>query len=296
MTSRTRKSAKIAMMEIADADRNDDTWRLACQDGAVTVGKRDGFPDIASLSSDDGSSFHSDVCVTGVVKVPSRAVLPSDGTADGDVDYSKVSSQCLVPKSRVDATPRRPAFVHGTRNALIVDARVNGSINTGNMLSWMSGYADFGPAVVRNAFPTQTAISITEARVSVHNLQLASTAGGTCKIHVTLRILDSAVDTGLYENEVYREFDLTQPDEFVNVKGLHSDGRWNWKSSRNMGKPVDVSSSAAIRVQMRIALTEFNGQTNPLTYATISLQTAPSTPPSDAFGGTVAAPWSSAGP
>eukprot|EP00899_Mesostigma_viride_P009043 jgi/Mesvir1/1813/Mv07778-RA.1 len=160
----------------------------------------------------------------------------------------------------------------------------------------MSGYADFGPAVVRNAFPTQTAISITEARVSVHNLQLASTAGGTCKIHVTLRILDSAVDTGLYENEVYREFDLTQPDEFVNVKGLHSDGRWNWKSSRNMGKPVDVSSSAAIRVQMRIALTEFNGQTNPLTYATISLQTAPSTPPSDAFGGTVAAPWSSAGP
>eukprot|EP00899_Mesostigma_viride_P001137 jgi/Mesvir1/11023/Mv21440-RA.1 len=312
MTSRTRKSAKIAMMEIADADRNDDTWRLACQDGAVTVGKRDGFPDIASLSSDDGSSFHSDVCVTGVVKVPSRAVLPSDGTADGDVDYSKVSSQCLVPKSRVDATPRRPAFVHGTRNALIVDARVNGSINTGNMLSWvngkwgawniataapnnqlvfctpfsimdayyepefrtarfgsipwqMSGYADFGPAVVRNAFPTQTAISITEARVSVHNLQLASTAGGTCKIHVTLRILDSAVDTGLYENEVYREFDLTQPDEFVNVKGLHSDGRWNWKSSRNMGKPVDVSSSAAIRVQMRIALTEFNGQTNPLT-------------------------------
>eukprot|EP00899_Mesostigma_viride_P027632 jgi/Mesvir1/8053/Mv07795-RA.1 len=129
----------------------------------------------------------------------------------------------------------------------------------------MSGYADFGPAVVRNAFPTQTAISITEARVSVHNLQLASTAGGTCKIHVTLRILDSAVDTGLYENEVYREFDLTQPDEFVNVKGLHSDGRWNWKSSRNMGKPVDVSSSAAIRVQMRIALTEFNGQTNPLT-------------------------------
>eukprot|EP00899_Mesostigma_viride_P001514 jgi/Mesvir1/11363/Mv10263-RA.1 len=274
--------------------------------------------------------FRSDVRVAGDVAIPSRLVLPSDGAAEGEMDYATAQSSCLVPKSVVDDLTRRPAFVLGTNHASVTDTRYTVSPAADNKLSWVGGKwgpynvnlsnptgqivfrvplsggdvyaapvfrtAYFGApagttgAVVENAFPSATTLAVTGAHVSLHNLQLSSEGGGTCKIQVSLRILDVAVDTGRYENEVFRELDLTQPDEFVNAFGLYADGRWIWKNSRTLTKRVDVGISAAVRVQIKVVLTEFGAQTDPLTYATIRLDTTPATFATDAFAGSVSAP------
>eukprot|EP00899_Mesostigma_viride_P019867 jgi/Mesvir1/27882/Mv20069-RA.1 len=322
------RSVKISTLEISD--NADDAWRVQrTSDGAITARKVGGVDEPVWVSA-DSAEFRSDVRVAGDVAIPSRLVLPSDGAAEGEMDYATAQSSCLVPKSVVDDLTRRPAFVLGTNHASVTDTRYTVSPAADNKLSWVGGKwgpynvnlsnptgqivfrvplsggdvyaapvfrtAYFGApagttgAVVENAFPSATTLAVTGAHVSLHNLQLSSEGGGTCKIQVSLRILDVAVDTGRYENEVFRELDLTQPDEFVNAFGLYADGRWIWKNSRTLTKRVDVGISAAVRVQIKVVLTEFGAQTDPLTYATIRLDTTPATFATDAFAGSVSAP------
>eukprot|EP00899_Mesostigma_viride_P024212 jgi/Mesvir1/4976/Mv05868-RA.1 len=322
------RSVKISTLEISD--NADDAWRVQrTSDGAITARKVGGVDEPVWVSA-DLAEFRSDVRVAGDAAIPSRLVLPSDGAAEGEMDYATAQSSCLVPKSVVDDLTRRPAFVLGTNHASVTDTRYTVSPAADNKLSWVGGKwgpynvnlsnptgqivfrvplsggdvyaapvfrtAYFGApagttgAVVENAFPSATTLAVTGAHVSLHNLQLSSEGGGTCKIQVSLRILDVAVDTGRYENEVFRELDLTQPDEFVNAFGLYADGRWIWKNSRTLTKRVDVGISAAVRVQIKVALTEFGAQTDPLTYATIRLDTTPATFATDAFAGSVSAP------
>eukprot|EP00899_Mesostigma_viride_P011405 jgi/Mesvir1/20265/Mv13498-RA.1 len=322
------RSVKISTLEISD--NADDAWRVQrTSDGAITARKVGGVDEPVWVSA-DLAEFRSDVRVAGDAAIPSRLVLPQDGASAGEVDYATAQSSCLVPKSVVDDLTRRPAFVLGTSHASVTDTRYTVSPAADNKLMWEGGKwgpynvnlsnptgqivfrvplsggdvyaapvfrtAHIGApawttgAVVENAFPSATTLAVTGAHVSLHNLQLSSEGGGTCKIQVSLRILDVAVDTGRYENEVFRELDLTQPDEFVNTFGLYADGRWIWKNSRTLTKRVDVGISAAVRVQIKVALTEFGAQTDPLTYATIRLDTTPATFATDAFAGSVSAP------
>eukprot|EP00899_Mesostigma_viride_P023743 jgi/Mesvir1/4553/Mv01218-RA.1 len=96
-------------------------------------------------------------------------------------------------------------------------------------------YASFGSppsgqsVAVINAFPHAQSALIDGLTLFLRGLQIGSGGGGNL-ISVKVRVHDTAVGTGLYDDEVVREADMAS-DEAVSVNGSFADGRWSWKKS-----------------------------------------------------------------
>eukprot|EP00899_Mesostigma_viride_P008020 jgi/Mesvir1/17219/Mv07633-RA.1 len=167
------------------------------------------------------------------------------GTGIGVGDYSGAAPQSLVPRSYVF---RAPAFLYGLNHSSVTTPRITRRPPTpaacwsapGRAVGAAGGDGDavLPPAprvhgrhtvggdpdarvpvrLVRlssrrpggggaERVPHTASTCIYEVAVCLNNLQIGSGGGGNL-ITVTVRVHDTAVDTGLYEDEVYRQTDV----------------------------------------------------------------------------------------
>eukprot|EP00899_Mesostigma_viride_P029199 jgi/Mesvir1/9464/Mv19590-RA.1 len=139
-------------------------------------------------------------------------------------------------------------------------------------------YASFGSppsgqsVAVINAFPHAQSALIDGLTLFLRGLQIGSGGGGNL-ISVKVRVHDTAVGTGLYDDEVVREADMAS-DEAVSVNGSFADGRWSWKKSlawAGVGR-ITMNAGSAYRVSLRITLSSPVAQADTNTYATVHLR------------------------
>eukprot|EP00899_Mesostigma_viride_P004117 jgi/Mesvir1/13706/Mv06936-RA.1 len=161
-------------------------------------------------------------------------------------------------------------------------------------------YASFGSppsgqsVAVINAFPHAQSTLIDGLTLFLRGLQIGSGGGGNL-ISVKVRVHDTAVGTGLYDDEVVREADLAS-NEAVSVNGSFADGRWSWKKSlawAGVGR-ITMNAGSAYRVSLRITLSSPVAQADTNTYATVHLRNLSATFNAQTFSGSVPAPTATA--
>eukprot|EP00899_Mesostigma_viride_P004512 jgi/Mesvir1/14061/Mv01348-RA.1 len=161
-------------------------------------------------------------------------------------------------------------------------------------------YASFGSppsgqsVAVINAFPHAQSALIDGLTLFLRGLQIGSGGGGNL-ISVKVRVHDTAVGTGLYDDEVVREADMAS-DEAVSVNGSFADGRWSWKKSlawAGVGR-ITMNAGSAYRVSLRITLSSPVAQADTNTYATVHLRNLSATFGAETFSGSVPAPTATA--
>eukprot|EP00899_Mesostigma_viride_P007826 jgi/Mesvir1/17044/Mv16573-RA.1 len=161
-------------------------------------------------------------------------------------------------------------------------------------------YASFGSppsgqsVAVINAFPHAQSALIDGLTLFLRGLQIGSGGGGNL-ISVKVRVHDTAVGTGLYDDEVVREADLAS-NEAVSVNGSFADGRWSWKKSlawAGVGR-ITMNAGSAYRVSLRITLSSPVAQADTNTYATVHLRNLSATFNAQTFSGSVPAPTATA--
>eukprot|EP00899_Mesostigma_viride_P023822 jgi/Mesvir1/4624/Mv21532-RA.1 len=261
-------------------------WVVTQENGAVVARKAGDQRESVSIGQ-SSASILSDVSATADLRTGGRVHLPQG-------DYSGAAPQSLVPRSYVF---RAPAFLYGLNHSSVTDtAHYSAPPDAGSLLTPAFRYASFGcpPAgqavAALNAFPHTASTCIYEVAVCLNNLQIGSGGGGNL-ITVTVRVHDTAVDTGLYEDEVYRQTDVAS-DEAVSANGYFADGRWNWKKAVTWAGAgqIAMNPGSAYRVSVKVALASPVAQTDTNTYATVQLKTLSSSFNLQTFGGSVPAP------
>eukprot|EP00899_Mesostigma_viride_P011298 jgi/Mesvir1/20169/Mv13407-RA.1 len=161
-------------------------------------------------------------------------------------------------------------------------------------------YASFGSppsgqsVAVINAFPHAQSTLIYSFTLFLRGLQIGSGGGGNL-ISVKVRVHDTAVGTGLYDDEVVREVDLAS-NEAVSVNGSFADGWWSWKKSLTwvgVGR-ITMNAGSAYRVSLKITLSSPVAQADTNTYATVHLRNLSATFNAQTFSGSVPAPTATA--
>eukprot|EP00899_Mesostigma_viride_P005924 jgi/Mesvir1/15332/Mv06538-RA.1 len=295
-------------------------WVVTQENGAVVARKAGDQRESVSIGQ-SSASILSDVSATADLRTGGRVHLPQAITAGrapvpraAVVRLSRagvpVRPQPLVgdghrallgaPRRRQPAGPHRDGL-WGPQAATVTPYYHRHRVFTA-AIPWAETqtpafrYASFGcpPAgqavAALNAFPHTASTCIYEVAVCLNNLQIGSGGGGNL-ITVTVRVHDTAVDTGLYEDEVYRQTDVAS-DEAVSANGYFADGRWNWKKAVTWAGAgqIAMNPGSAYRVSVKVALASPVAQTDTNTYATVQLKTLSSSFNLQTFGGSVPAP------
>eukprot|EP00899_Mesostigma_viride_P009733 jgi/Mesvir1/18761/Mv01267-RA.1 len=296
-------------------------WVVTQENGAVVARKAGDQRESVSIGQ-SSASILSDVSATADLRTGGRVHLPQG-------DYSGAAPQSLVPRSYVFRAPAflyglNHSSVTDTAHYSAPPDAGSLLVRTGDGLwgpqaatvtpyyhrhrvftaaiPWAETqtpafrYASFGcpPAgqavAALNAFPHTASTCIYEVAVCLNNLQIGSGGGGNL-ITVTVRVHDTAVDTGLYGDEVYRQTDVAS-DEAVSANGYFADGRWNWKKAVTWAGAgqIAMNPGSAYRVSVKVALASPVAQTDTNTYATVQLKTLSSSFNLQTFGGSVPAP------
>eukprot|EP00899_Mesostigma_viride_P000905 jgi/Mesvir1/10815/Mv21211-RA.1 len=296
-------------------------WVVTQENGAVVARKAGDQRESVSIGQ-SSASILSDVSATADLRTGGRVHLPQG-------DYSGAAPQSLVPRSYVSRAPAflyglNHSSVTDTAHYSAPPDAGSLLVRTGDGLwgpqaatvtpyyhrhrvftaaiPWAETqtpafrYASFGcpPAgqavAALNAFPHTASTCIYEVAVCLNNLQIGSGGGGNL-ITVTVRVHDTAVDTGLYEDEVHRQTDVAS-DEAVSANGYFADGRWNWKKAVTWAGAgqIAMNPGSAYRVSVKVALASPVAQTDTNTYATVQLKTLSSSFNLQTFGGSVPAP------